>query len=173
MRIQIVGHNGKGRGSRVITRLTRGDYSHGSVRILDIPIAIRHAAFTRYGYEITEDHEVESIQFKGVHHQPFKPSNNQTWFNFPHNEDDAEAIFWWLLSKVGCGYDWSGIGGFVTRRDWEDPDKYFCSELAADALLVRDIRLQWLPSYKLSPTFMCASPTLWVAPDSPIKPKGR
>jgi uncharacterized protein YycO len=43
-------------------------------------------------------------------------------------KDEAVA---WLLEQVGKPYDFSGIGGFLTRRDWQKPERWFCSELAA------------------------------------------
>lgn len=34
-------------------------------------------------------------------------------------------------SQVGKPYDWEALAGFVSRRDWQDNDSWFCSELVA------------------------------------------
>ena len=34
-------------------------------------------------------------------------------------------------SQVGKGYDLTALFGLLTRRDWQEPDKWFCSELVA------------------------------------------
>jgi uncharacterized protein YycO len=35
------------------------------------------------------------------------------------------------LSQVGKDYDFGGVAGFVTNRDWQDDSKWFCWELIA------------------------------------------
>lgn len=40
-----------------------------------------------------------------------------------------------LESCVGAGYDWGGLFGYPGRRDWEEPGRWFCSELVAAALI--------------------------------------
>ncbi len=172
MKVQAIGHNGKGRGSAFIMRMTRGDQSHASLRFqLSEPEII--SIYGKTGLVLTPDHEIESIQFKGVHRQPFVPSDNQTWFDFDHTSDQAEAILLAVLSKIGCKYDWSGIGGFVTRRDCENPDKWFCSELADWGMLQGGIRSTWTPSFKLCPTEFFSSTIFRVSPESPIQIAGR
>jgi len=173
MKVQWIAHNGKGRGSSIITHWTRGQWSHNSLRFRDIPTDLIHLMFSRWGYEFTRDHEIESIQGKGVHHRAFVESENQGWFDFQHTEEQAREILLFAASKIGCKYDWSGIGGFLTRRDRHDPNKWFCTELASDALLDAGVRLLWLPGYKQTPTVATASPVLWLDPKSPIKPAGR
>ena len=37
----------------------------------------------------------------------------------------------WLRRQVGKPYDWTAIAGFVLWRDWQDEDRWYCSELAA------------------------------------------
>lgn len=34
-------------------------------------------------------------------------------------------------SQLGKGYDLSALPGLLVRRDWQEPDKWFCSELVA------------------------------------------
>jgi uncharacterized protein YycO len=36
----------------------------------------------------------------------------------------------WLNEQIGKGYDWTALLSFVVQRDWQEPDKWFCSELS-------------------------------------------
>lgn len=38
-----------------------------------------------------------------------------------------------LIEQLGKPYDWGGIVKFVFRRDWSNPNKWFCSEYVAHA----------------------------------------
>lgn len=40
-----------------------------------------------------------------------------------------------LHAQVGKPYDVEAIAAFVARRDWQEPDSWFCSELQAAALV--------------------------------------
>lgn len=45
-----------------------------------------------------------------------------------------QSRFWvWTYAQKGKPYDWTGIFGLVARRDWKEPDSWFCSELIAAA----------------------------------------
>lgn len=35
----------------------------------------------------------------------------------------------WLLDQLGKPYDWTALLSWVVRRDWQEPDSWFCSEL--------------------------------------------
>jgi hypothetical protein len=49
---------------------------------------------------------------------------------------DAEAGLAWARTQVGLPYDWWGALGLslAPDREWMEPDKWFCFELAAAAL---------------------------------------
>lgn len=40
--------------------------------------------------------------------------------------DDAVS---WLELQVGKKYDWTALLSWVVRREWDEPDSWFCSEL--------------------------------------------
>lgn len=164
MKVQVIGHNGRGRGSRLIVWATRGKFSHLSLRFL-LPDRELDWIKTIFGLEFTNDHEIESIQFKGVHHQPFVPSPNQTWFNVACDPEQARTVITTAIELLGCKYDWRGIGGFLTRRDKQNPLKWFCSELVAWCLLRAGIRLLWMACHKQNPTVSCASTLLTIDQD--------
>jgi hypothetical protein len=49
---------------------------------------------------------------------------------------DANAFYAFLRKQEGKPYDFMGlIGAFITRREWDKPDKWWCSELQAAALM--------------------------------------
>jgi hypothetical protein len=164
MKTQVIGHSGKGRGSRFIVWFTRGKFSHVSLRFMLTDAEIKLFE-DRYEITLTNDHEIESIQGKGVHHQPFVPSPNQTWFNFAHDPEQARIILSTAIELIGCKYDWRGVGGFLTRRNKQNPEKWFCSELVAWCLLSAGIRLLWMACHKQSPTVTCASTVLSIDQD--------
>lgn len=35
----------------------------------------------------------------------------------------------WLRAQVGKPYDWTALLSWIVRRDWQEPDAWFCSEL--------------------------------------------
>lgn len=44
----------------------------------------------------------------------------------------ASAVQAWhdaLISQIGKPYDWLALVGMGVRRDWRNPDRWFCSEL--------------------------------------------
>lgn len=51
---------------------------------------------------------------------------------------DASKGMTWARNQVGLPYDWSGALGLALApgRNWMEPDKWFCFELAAAALSI-------------------------------------
>jgi hypothetical protein len=49
---------------------------------------------------------------------------------------DIEAMRAFLREQLGAGYDWLGAAGIPVLRsdDWQDPDRWWCSELIIAAL---------------------------------------
>ena len=61
---------------------------------------------------------------------------------------DRSKVFEWLSTQVGEKYDTLGIFSFILRKNYEDKDKWFCSELVAHAL-----GITYKP-WRLSPQFL-------------------
>ena len=61
---------------------------------------------------------------------------------------DRSKVFEWLQTQVGNKYDALGILSFVLRKNYEDKDKWFCSEIVAHALGVK------YKPWRLSPQFL-------------------
>jgi uncharacterized protein YycO len=47
---------------------------------------------------------------------------------------DEEAALEFARAQVGKPYDWGVFLSFIVRRDWTEPDAWFCNELAEAAL---------------------------------------
>ena len=45
--------------------------------------------------------------------------------------EDAAAVISAASSQIGRPYDWLGVLGIGLHRDWQEADRWFCSELAA------------------------------------------
>jgi uncharacterized protein YycO len=50
-------------------------------------------------------------------------------FELREIEVDETIARLWLADQVGKGYDWTALLSFVVQRNWQEPDKWFCSEL--------------------------------------------
>jgi len=46
---------------------------------------------------------------------------------------DPRKVYGWATSQIGKKYDWRAIVGFLPRASWQDPGRWFCSELFAAA----------------------------------------
>ena len=44
---------------------------------------------------------------------------------------DPAAVIAAAASQIGKPYDWTALWSFVIRRDWQEDDSWFCSELVA------------------------------------------
>lgn len=47
----------------------------------------------------------------------------------------AAAVYGYARAQIGKAYDHTAIVAFFVERNWRDPDAWFCSELAAAALI--------------------------------------
>ena len=47
---------------------------------------------------------------------------------------NPKAVYDFMKDHLGKKYDLSGLFAFLTKRDWQNLDKWFCSELVASAL---------------------------------------
>jgi hypothetical protein len=48
--------------------------------------------------------------------------------------DETDSFHTFLRAQVGKPYDFFGVAGIALGRIWQDPGKWFCSELIAAAL---------------------------------------
>jgi uncharacterized protein YycO len=75
--------------------------------------------------------------------------------------DAPESVYDFALTQLGKPYDWAGIFGLVTRdRNWENDDKWFCSELAAWSFKQAGCPLLNEVAYRITPRDLLISPLL-------------
>lgn len=51
---------------------------------------------------------------------------------------DPRKVYGWATSQIGKKYDWKAIVGFLPRVNWQDPERWFCSELVAQGFELKD-----------------------------------
>lgn len=56
----------------------------------------------------------------------------------------------WLEKQLGKGYDFGAILAFPFRTNWQDPDRWFCSELVAAVLRIMGLFYRF-PVYRVTP----------------------
>ena len=61
---------------------------------------------------------------------------------------NRQKVFEWLSTQVGKRYDALCIFSFILRKNYEDKNKWFCSEIVAHALGVK------YKPWRLSPQFL-------------------
>lgn len=52
----------------------------------------------------------------------------------PATPEQADSFHAFMRSQIGKSYDFIAIASIVIERDWQDTDRWFCSELVAAAL---------------------------------------
>ena len=127
-----------GFGSSVIRWATWSPYSHVDLVLDDGRLL---GATARYGVSIRNP----------------EPTLACAQFQVPGSVDAIEAA----RSQVDRPYDWAGILGWGFRRNWQEQDAWFCSELIAWAFeqascpLLRSDR-----SHRITPRDLLLSPML-------------
>lgn len=73
---------------------------------------------------------IEARAFSGVQPAPLADviRRSTEWVIVDRPLPDEVAGAAWALSTIGARYDWLGAVGVPANRDWEHPDRWFCSE---------------------------------------------
>jgi hypothetical protein len=101
--------------------------------------------------------QFESTSKNGVHFSRYQKSDKCQLYYVIASEQQKLNMLEEARKLAGAKYDHAGIWGFVRRKKKQNPDKWFCSELVAHVLKVGGVELHRLPSWKQSPTLVCAS----------------
>jgi len=64
------------------------------------------------------------------------------------NNDLAET---WLNKQIGKDYDFTALAGIPLRKKWNDDNKWFCSELVAEALVKSGVLNMRLKTHRVTP----------------------
>ena len=101
---------------------------------------IRAATFGKYSHCAILDEEhwvIHSTFLRGVHRstlKSFQEAYPTHYFSHIVCPDEAGAMHF-LEAQLGKPYDWSALLKLVFQRDWQENDRWFCSELAEAALV--------------------------------------
>lgn len=141
----IVLYKGRSALSRAIRWWTRSDYSH--------------AAWERSNGNLMEawTHGVRMVADFATDHARGTPVE---WYRIEGATlEQRDAIECFLTSQLGKRYDYRGVFGFVSHKDLDNPDRWFCSELIFEAC-----RMAGLPLLARVPAFKVSPGALWAAP---------
>jgi hypothetical protein len=118
-------------------------------------------------------HEPYKITFKppfleggGVYMYRFgdnhTPGTEFTIFSVDVTEEQKQKIEEFLYNTLGRSkYDFKGILGFATFSDYQNPNKWFCSELVFTAFQNAGVKLlNFIEPWKVSPRILLLSPLL-------------
>lgn len=91
-------------------------------------LAIRAATWSKWSHcgIVLGDTVIHSTTGKGVHSEPLQALKDRYQWEIRTIPGDGERAYDYL----NCKYDWDGVFGHWFGA-WNDPDKWFCSELVA------------------------------------------
>lgn len=130
---------------------------------------IRWTNFSEYSHasyiDGDEVAEFESAIPNGVRSKVFleghKPGTVVDLFDAPITPGEAEGVREFFIGELGQPYDYRGLFGFLARRQIEDPEAWFCSEIVFAAFVsVKRPLLQRIPAFKTYPALLSYSPLL-------------
>lgn len=145
MRVYIRAHRvDDGFIGRIIGRFTWGRYKHISMAFVEENGNIR--GFQSNSKSGVHFFDLDTVAGDGV-----------DIFRVECNDEQAYQILNSAKSVDGSGYDHAGLWSFFVRKKRENPDKWFCSEVAAWVCYSGGVPLQRLPAWKQSPMIVAAS----------------
>jgi hypothetical protein len=116
-------YKGKGKLVNALIRLwTRGPYSHTEV------ITTQNGSLS---YCYSADRPDKGIRGK------WRLLDAAEW-DFVQVDADPVAVAQWYEDRIGCGYDFMGLLGFVWRPETGSKNKYFCSEANAASIGINE-----------------------------------
>ena len=144
--MRIAAYRGKSFVSRAIRWQTRGVYSHIAVMLSDDEIveAWHNPARVRIIKSLSDGHT---------------PGTQVDIFEVPTTPEQDAIIRSFLLAQVGKKYDFAGVVRFMSRRDKDNIDKWFCSELAFAAFQLAGVYLlRRIRAFQVDPVRLITSP---------------
>ena len=153
-KIYVGGYHGQSLISKIIKAVTWGDFSH--------------VALIRDDGQTIEAWHIGGVQHNKTPWILHTPETKITIFELLYPEGYHQAVWDSALKKVGQGYDFIALTGFIPglRRIWKNnPLKWFCShEVVNDCHLGGNLRLfnSTVPQYKIDPSYLVSS--IWLRP---------
>ncbi|HUB91414.1 MAG TPA: YiiX/YebB-like N1pC/P60 family cysteine hydrolase [Dyella sp.] len=97
--------------------------------------AIRVGSWSKWSHValIDGDDVIEAVALKGVVHTPLatRKKEDPTWAVATLPCQDPSAIVAAARGQLGKPYDYTAVVGIGLHRDWQQTDRWFCSELVA------------------------------------------
>ena len=84
--------------------------------------------------------------------------STEAFYRYECDEETSQKIIDFANSQIGKHYDYSGIVGFAARRDWQEEDSWFCSELIASAFNKSNVKIFDENAFKISPRDIAVNP---------------
>lgn len=112
--MHLISVNSKGIGGILVSLFTFSKWNHSAIYFEDTGRVYDSTFFT--GVRCTN---IESYKQKYPRHDIY-------YIRVP-DEDSAKKF---AHEQLGKSYDWTALFGLVFRNSWEEPDSWFCSELA-------------------------------------------
>ena len=142
---------GSGFSGRFIAWWTFGKYKHTSLVFEDDGSLIGWESTFKGG---VHSFEVDTIGGEGIDVK-----------DVPVSSVKAAEMLKWCEDRDGCRYDIKGILGHIRRKKMEDPDKYYCTELAAGACQSVGFYIQEMAPWSITPVVGHASTAMPSRPD--------
>lgn len=141
-------YRGKSLISRIIQVINWSPYSHAAwIDPLDGTVI---EAWHRGG--VTHVKDISTNHTKGTEVEIYSVEGE--------TEEYRQIIRHFLKNQIGAKYDFAGIIGFIIRKNIQRKNKWFCSELIAQAYQNANLPILNLPSNKIYPGMLVASPRL-------------
>jgi uncharacterized protein YycO len=108
---------------------------------------IRLVTWSRWSHAAVQidDETIIDATFKhgGVHARPLSALAGYRQEVVEYTLPDEDKAQDWLRRQIGKPYDWSALLGIFLHRNWQEDDKWFCSELTECALAAGGLQ-RWL-----------------------------
>lgn len=130
--------------SALIRFFTWSKYSHVDVIMSDENLVI--GAYPGTGVTIAGRHQ--------------RVAESKRWAIMDLGDVPIEYVEEHLKSQIDKKYDWGGVLGFLSRRNWDKDDRWFCSELVVWACEQVGYRLFAERSNRITPRDLYISPML-------------
>lgn len=105
---------------------------------------------------------IEAWPGKGVQQKTITDWAGVEAFDLDLTEGQWANAIAFARSKIGCGYDYLGVARFLTRRERDNPARWFCSELVFAALdRANAPPLARIKAWAVSPELLAISPCLF------------
>lgn len=99
--------------------------------------ALRAVMWSRYSHSAILDEDTSMVYDSTMLQGGVRKTFVAEWLDhYPDREVreiniiDVAGARAWLDAQVGKPYDWTALLGIALHRNWQEPDRWFCSELA-------------------------------------------